>query len=192
MLKKNNSKHQLISTSPDEAYSRRERITFKKNIQDQEAQINTMKYLHQDISSNHEQLLKDQSEEISLVDGIFGQFESPIKSEHSIIKTHHERFDDIDKYRINYDPNYSTLKTECEDKIHSKYIKQLGITDTEEDVVSKKEIKKLQLKNTDPKISNHIIRQNEINSHMIRSFASLIKDDKLNSKIRNSGFGLFF
>ena len=56
----------------------------------------------------------------------------------------------------------------------------------------KEEVKELQLKNTDPKISNHIIRQNEINSHMIRAFASLIEDNKLNSKIRRSGFGMFF
>ena len=60
------------------------------------------------------------------------------------------------------------------------------------DETLKEEVKKLQLKNTDPKISNHIIRQNEINSHMIRAFASLIEDNKLNSKIRRSGFGMFF
>ena len=52
--------------------------------------------------------------------------------------------------------------------------------------------KYLKLRNTDPHIYNHIIRQNEINSHIIKSFPSLSEDTKLNSKIRRSGFGMFF
>jgi len=53
-------------------------------------------------------------------------------------------------------------------------------------------VKYLKLRNTDPQIYNHIIRQNEINSHIIKSFPSLSEDTKLNSKIRRSGFGMFF
>ena len=56
----------------------------------------------------------------------------------------------------------------------------------------KDEIEELKLKNTDPQVAKHIIKQNEINSHIIRAFASIIEDTRLNSKIRKSGFGLFF
>ena len=192
---KQQEKQSTLESSLDE--QKRKQSTLESELDEQKSKQSTLESGLDGQKSKHSTLeseLSKQQREISQIKPTISEQSEKLSNQEAKIinieKQNDENTKDIkgiikqrrtDKMRNLVSDISKDKNSEKKEKEQEKTIKKL-----------KEEIEELKLKNTDPQVAKHIIKQNEINSHIIKAFASIIEDTRLNSRIRRSGFGLFF